>query len=94
MLISWSDVLLICALSDGQVALEGNFRFVQDKSDFKSASEKKFVWEATFALENKICEKNASPYSEREVPSTFDICKDRSILVEVVDIVRHWSPAP
>ena len=31
----------------GQVALEGNFRFVLDKSDLKSASDKKFVRKAT-----------------------------------------------
>ena len=36
-------------------ALEGNFRFFQDKSDLKSASDKKFVRKATVALENKIC---------------------------------------
>ena len=35
-------------------ALEGNFRFVQDKSDLKSDSDKKFVRKATVALENKI----------------------------------------
>ena len=34
--------------------LENNFRFVQDESDLKSASDKKFVQEATVALENKI----------------------------------------
>lgn len=39
----------------GQVALEDNFRFVVDKSDLKSASDKTF---ATVAFENKICEQN------------------------------------
>ena len=36
-------------------ALEGNFRFVQDKSDLKSDSDKKFVRKATVALDNQIC---------------------------------------
>ena len=45
-------------LNKGQVALEDNFRFVQDKSDLKSASDKKFVRKATVALKNKICEQN------------------------------------
>ena len=36
-------------------ALEGNFRFVQDKSDLKADSDKKFVRRATVALANKIC---------------------------------------
>ena len=45
----------------GQVALEGNFRFVLDKSDLKSASDKKFVRKATVALKNKICEQNTTP---------------------------------
>ena len=45
----------------GQVALEDNFTFVQDKSDLKSASDKKFVQKATVALENKICEQNNTP---------------------------------
>ena len=47
----------------GQVALEGNFGFVQDKSDLKSASDKKIVRKATVALENKICEQNIPPCS-------------------------------
>ena len=42
----------------GQVALEGNFRFVLDKSDLISASDKKFVQKATVTLKNKICEQN------------------------------------
>ena len=45
----------------GQVALEGNFRFVLDKSDLKSSSDKKFVRKATVALKNKICEQNTTP---------------------------------
>ena len=45
----------------GQVALDGNFRFVLDKSDLKSASDKKFVRKATVALKNKICEQNTTP---------------------------------
>ena len=44
-----------------QVALEGNFRFVLDKSDLKSASDKKFVRKFTVALKNKICEQNTTP---------------------------------
>ena len=47
--------------SKGQVALEGNFRFVLDKSDLKSASDKKFVRKAIVALKNKICEQNTPP---------------------------------
>ena len=53
----------------GQVALEDNFRFVQDKSDSKSASDKKFVRKATVALENKICEQNITPCCERHAIS-------------------------
>ena len=53
----------------GQVALEDNFRFVQDKSDLKSASDKKFVRKATVALENKICEQNITPCCERHAIS-------------------------
>ena len=53
----------------GQVALEGNFRFVLDKSDLKSASDKKFVRKATVALQNKICEQNTTPCCERLVIS-------------------------
>ena len=52
-------------------ALEGNFRFVQDKSDLKSASDKKFVRKATVALENKICEQNTTPCCERLALSCF-----------------------
>ena len=48
-------------VNKGQVALEGNFRFVLDKSDLKSASDKKFVRKATVALKNKICEQNTTP---------------------------------
>ena len=48
-------------------ALEGNFRFVLDKSDLKSASDKKFVRKATVALKNKICEQNTTPCCERLV---------------------------
>ena len=48
-------------LTKGQVALEGNFRFVQDKSDLNSASDKKIVRKGTVALENKICEQNTTP---------------------------------
>lgn len=55
--------------SKGQVALEDNFRFVQDKSDLKSASDKKFVRKATVALENKICEQNITPCCERHAIS-------------------------
>ena len=40
--------------------MEANFRFVQDKSDLKSASDKTFVRKATVALENKICEQNTT----------------------------------
>ena len=53
----------------GQVALEGNFGFVQDKSDLKSASDKKIVRKATVALENKICEQNITPCCERRAIS-------------------------
>ena len=49
----------------GQVALEGNFRFVLDKSDLKSASDKKIVRKATVALQNKICEQNTTPCCKR-----------------------------
>ena len=56
-------------LYKGQVALEGNFRFVLDKSDLKSASDKKFVRKATVALKNKICEQNTTPCCERLVIS-------------------------
>ena len=49
----------------GQVALEANFRFVLDKSDLKSASDKRFVRKATVALKNKICEQNTTPCCER-----------------------------
>ena len=45
----------------GQVALEGNFRFVLDKFDLKSASDKTFVRKATVALKNKICAQNTTP---------------------------------
>ena len=57
----------------GRVALEGNFRFVQDKSDLKSASDKKFVRKATVALENKICEQNTMPCCERLAFELFSI---------------------
>ena len=53
----------------GQVALEGNCRFLPDKSDLKSASDKKFVRKATVALQNKICEQNTTPCCERLVIS-------------------------
>ena len=49
------NVLALKLKRQGQVALEDNFRFVVDKSDLKSASDKKF---ATVAFENKICEQN------------------------------------
>ena len=42
----------------GQVALEGNFRFGLDKSDLKSANDKKFVRKATGTLKNRVCEQN------------------------------------
>ena len=51
--------------AEGQVALEGNFRFLQDKSDLKSASDNKFVRKATVAVENKICEQNTTQCCER-----------------------------
>ena len=51
------------------LTLEGNFRFVLDKSDLKSASDKKFVRKATVALKNKICEQNTTPCCERLVIS-------------------------
>ena len=54
-------------LTKGQVALEGNFGFVLDKSDLKSASDKKSVRKATVALQNKICEQNTTPGCERLV---------------------------
>ena len=54
-------------LTKGQVALEGNFGFVLDKSDLKSASDKKIVRKATVALQNKICEQNTTPCCERLV---------------------------
>ena len=53
----------------GQVALEGNFRFVLDKSDLKSSSDKKLVRKATVALQNKICEQNTTPCCKRLVIS-------------------------
>ena len=43
-------------LTKGQVALEGNFGFVLDKSVLKSASDKKIVRKAKVALQTKICE--------------------------------------
>ena len=58
------DDTLIIAASKGQVALEGNFRFVQDKSDLNSASDKKLVRKGTVALENKFCEQNTTPCYE------------------------------
>ena len=54
-------------VNKGQVALEGNFRFVLDKSDLKSACDKKIVRKATIALRNKICEQNTTPCCERLV---------------------------
>ena len=51
----------------GQVALEGNFRFVLDKSDLKSASAKKLSGKLHKALKNKICEQNTTPCYERLV---------------------------
>ena len=47
------------------LTLEGNFRFVLDKSDLKSASDKKFVRKATVALKNKICEQKTTPCCDR-----------------------------
>ena len=73
----------------GQVALEGNFRFVQDKSDFKSASDKKFVREATVALENKICEQNTTPCCE--VPSIFDVFSAIQAHVFLDSRLYNWS---
>lgn len=61
--------LYIILYIKGQVALEGNFGFVQDKSDLKSASGKKIVRKATVALENKICEQNITPCCERHAIS-------------------------
>ena len=55
--------------SKGQVALQGNFRFVLDKSALKSASDKTLVRKATVALKNKICEQNTTPCCERLVIS-------------------------
>ena len=53
---SVSGFNLYSAVYKGQVALEFNFRFVQDKFDLKSETDKKFVRKATVALENRICE--------------------------------------
>ena len=52
------NVLALKLKRQGQVALEDNFRFVVDKSDLKSASDKKF---ATVAFENitSCCERRA-----------------------------------
>ena len=55
------NVLALKLKRQGQVALEDNFRFVVDKSDLKSASDKKF---ATVAFENKICEQNITSCCE------------------------------
>ena len=46
-----------------------NTYLIQDKSDLKSASDKKFVRKATVALENKICEQNITPCCERHAIS-------------------------
>ena len=52
------NVLALKLKRQGQVALEDNFRFVVDKSDLKSVSDKKF---ATVAFENitSCCERRA-----------------------------------
>ena len=78
----------------GQVALEGNFRFVQDKSDLQSAIDKTFVRKATVALENKVSEQNTTPCCEhlaisRDFPrsrlqSLFSSTKQRRILAVIV----------
>ena len=65
-------------LTKGQVALEGNFGFVLDKSDLKSASDKKIVRKATVALQNKICEQNTTPCCERLVISAHSWTKSFS----------------
>ena len=65
-------------LTKGQVALEGNFGFVLDKSDLKSASDKKSVRKATVALQNKICEQNTTPCCERLVISAHSWTKSFS----------------
>lgn len=66
--------LYIILYIKGQVALEGNFGFVQDKSDLKSASGKKIVRKATVAQNmslqsHKICEQNITPCCERHAIS-------------------------
>ena len=65
-------------LTKGQVALEGNFGLVLDKSDLKSASDKKIVRKATVALQNKICEQNTTPCCERLVISAHSWTKSFS----------------
>ena len=68
----------------GQVALEGNFGFVQDKSDLKSASDKKIVRKATVALENKTCEQNITPCC----PSTNRDTRDLKMFSADEDVRR------
>ena len=69
---------LFTRIIQGQVALEDNFRFVLDKFDLKSASDKKFVRRATVALKNKICEQNTTPCCERLVISAHSWTKSFS----------------
>ena len=64
-LFRYSDWLSRYLHLKGQVALQGNFGFVQDKSDLKSASDKNIVRKATVALDHKICEQNITPCCER-----------------------------
>ena len=71
-------------ISELQVALEGNFGFVQDKSDLKSASDKKIVRKDTVALENKICEQNITPCC----PSTNRDTRDLKMFSADEDVRR------
>lgn len=45
-------------LISGRVAWESNFRFVENKSDLKSASDCKFVWKATVTWEQSLWTKH------------------------------------
>lgn len=54
---------------EGRVALGDNLRFVLDKADLKSASDKTIVRKAIVALENKLCEQNITACCERRAIS-------------------------
>ena len=83
-------------LPQGQVALEGNFRFVLDKSDLKSASDKKFVRKATVALKNKICEQNTTPCCERLVILGFltDHAFQPTVKLKASPLLHYICPEP